>query len=123
MSKQTFKLFSYLSLNVTSCQNLNVTSVCVRSCRFPATAKALCGLQRRDSPGVAQQVSPVRPSLRRVLPGAGPLLRLGRTDVLAVHPGIQKVQNSPCPAHLIRVRPALIYNKEDKDKDLACHVS
>lgn len=75
------------------CQNLNATSVPFFFF-FLAPAKALRGLQRRDRPGVAQQVSPVRPSLRRVLPGAGPLLRLGRTDVLALRPRVQKVPNS-----------------------------
>lgn len=57
---------------------------CVFSAVSPLAATALRGLQRGDCPGVAQQVSPVRPGLRRVLPGAGPLLRLGRHRVLQI---------------------------------------
>lgn len=113
---------TYRSTSPPAKKSLNVTSVC--ACVFPITAKALRGLQRGHRPGVAQQVSPVRPGLRRVLPGAGPLLRLGRTDVLAVHPGVQKVPNSsPAELPVIRAKPALTYNKEDEDKYLTWHVS
>ena len=64
-----------------------------------ATATAVRVLRRRADPGVLAPLWGVRPGLLRLLPGPGPLLRLGRGDLLGLHPLHQEVRATHTRTH------------------------
>lgn len=81
----TSSIGNNLELEIECLPCLKHSLVCV------TIATAICGFKWRDSPAVTQQMPPVWPRLRWMLPGAGPLLCLGWTNMLTIHPCFQEV--------------------------------